>query len=256
MEELVFKSEKGTPITTSLLVAQKFGKRHDHVLRDIENLSCSESFRLHNFGETPYVHPQNGQTYRMYVMTKDGFTFLVMGYTGEQAGKFKEEYISAFNKMEEIIKDGGFYIPKTYGEALGLAAKQAEQIEKQQHLLTLQAPKVAFADAVATSDRSVLVAELAKILKQNGVDMGQNRLFVWLRKNGYLCSKGEYHNQPTQKAMDLGLFEIKKTIIAKPDGSTLSISTTKVTGKGIIYFINKFLSNEHGQTNAVIMQLT
>ena len=87
-KELVFKGENNEALTTSLLVAERFGKEHKNVLRDIENLSCSEEFRRLNFEHTPYVHPQNGQTYKMYVMTKDGFTFLVMGYTGETAGKF------------------------------------------------------------------------------------------------------------------------------------------------------------------------
>lgn len=87
----------------------------------------------------------------------------------------------------------------------------------------------------------MLGAELAKILQQNGVNIGQNRLFDWLRKNGYLCSKGEYYNQPTQRAMEMGLFEVKKTAINKPDGSVLVSCTTKVTGKGQVYFVNKFL---------------
>ena len=104
------------------------------------------------------------------------------------------------------------------------------------------APKVLFADAVSTSQRSCLVAELAKILRQNGVNIGQNKLFKWMRDNGYLCRKGLYYNQPTQKAMELGLFEIKQTSINKPDGSILISTTTKVSGKGQIYFVNKFLS--------------
>lgn len=112
--------------------------------------------------------------------------------------------------------------------------KKAEKIEQDK-------PKVLFADAVCTSKRSCLVAELAKILQQNGVNIGQNRLFKWLRNNGYLCQKGQYYNQPTQKAMELGLFEIKKTSINKPDGSVLVTSTTKVTGRGQVYFVNKFL---------------
>jgi anti-repressor protein len=244
MEELVFKSEKGTPVTTSLLVAEKFGKRHADVLRDIRNLNCSEDFHKRNFALLVEMKslPQGGATKaEYYLITKDGFTFLVMGYTGEQAGKFKEEYINAFNKMEAIIKTGGFQIPASFREALLLAAQQQEQIELQQKQLSVQAPKVLFADAVATSDRSVLISELAKILKQNGVEIGQNRLFIWLRNNGYLCNKGEYYNQPAQKAMQLGLFEIKKTTITKPDGSVLVTCTTKVTGKGQIYFTNKFL---------------
>lgn len=113
--------------------------------------------------------------------------------------------------------------------------KQAEQISQ-------DAPKVLFADAVSTSQRSCLVAELAKILRQNGVNIGQNKLFKWMRDNGYLCRKGLYYNQPTQKAMELGLFEIKQTSINKPDGSILISTTTKVSGKGQIYFVNKFLS--------------
>ena len=81
-------------------------------------------------------------------------------------------------------------------------------MEAQQKQIEAMKPKAMFADAVATSDRSCLVAELAKILQQNGVNIGQNRLFDWLRKNGYLCSKGEYYNQPTQRAMEMGLFEV------------------------------------------------
>ena len=84
-------------------------------------------------------------------------------------------------------------------------------------------------------------AKLAKIIKQNGVEIGQNRLFNWLRDNGYLCKKGELYNQPTQKALQMGLFEIKKTVITKPNGNSLVTTTTKVTGKGQIYFVNKFL---------------
>ncbi|HJC79411.1 MAG TPA: phage antirepressor KilAC domain-containing protein [Candidatus Alistipes merdipullorum] len=103
-------------------------------------------------------------------------------------------------------------------------------------------PKARFADAVATSAHSCLIGELAKILRQNGVDIGQNRLFEWLRRNGYLCSRGEYYNQPTQRAVEMGLLEVKKTSITKPDGSVLVSTTTKVTGKGQIYFVNKFLN--------------
>lgn len=121
---------------------------------------------------------------------------------------------------------------------------------KEQRLIEVEskiqqdAPKVLFADAVSTSQRSCLIAELAKILQQNGVNIGQNRLFSWLRDNGYLCQKGQYYNQPTQKSMELGLFEIKQTTITKPDGTVLVTTTTKVTGKGQIYFVNKFLGKD------------
>ena len=86
------------------------------------------------------------------------------------------------------------------------------------------------------------MGELAKILRQNGIEMGQNRLFRWLRENGFLCTKGEAYNQPTQKALEMGLFEIKKSVVLKPNGNSLTITTPKVTGKGQVYFVNRFLS--------------
>jgi len=122
--------------------------------------------------------------------------------------------------------------------------------EEREKCLALQAqvqadrPKIIFADAVSESTTSILIGELAKLIKQNGVDTGQRRLFDWLRSNGYLIKrKGSDWNMPTQKSMDMGLFEIKKTSIVKPD-KTFIATTTKVTGKGIIYFINKFLKNK------------
>ena len=102
-----------------------------------------------------------------------------------------------------------------------------------------------FADAVSASKSSCLIGELAKILKQNGIDIGQNKLFQWLRSNGYLISRrGDSWNQPTQKSMELKLFELKKTNINHADGHTTTNTTTKVTGKGQQYFINKFLNQE------------
>lgn len=138
--------------------------------------------------------------------------------------------------------------------AMQVLNKRLEQVKAEKAALEQQnmqlseeakenAPKVLFANAVTTSQRSCLVAELAKILQQNGVNIGQNRLFSWMRENGYLCSKGQYYNQPTQKAMELGLFELKQTSITKPDGTVLVTTTTKVTGKGQVYFVNKFLGN-------------
>ncbi len=115
-------------------------------------------------------------------------------------------------------------------------AEQAEQIKA-------MLPAQVFADAVATSPQSCLVGELAKILKQNGVETGQNRLFEWLRKNGYLITRrGTDYNMPTQRSMELGLFEIKETAITHSDGRTIVSRTPKVTGKGQNYFVNKFLA--------------
>lgn len=162
------------------------------------------------------------------------------------------------DRIKELLKTGVTTISND-DEAIAYAmqvlnkrlgqAKQEKILLEQKNLrledeAKVNAPKVLFADAVSTSQRSCLVAELAKILQQNGVNIGQNRLFAWMRENGYLCSKGQYYNQPTQKAMDLGLFELKQTTINKPDGSILVSTTTKVTGKGQVYFVNKFLGKD------------
>nr|DAW63109.1 MAG TPA: KilAC domain protein [Caudoviricetes sp.] len=243
MNELVFKGANDQALTNSLLVAEKFGKKHYHVMDSIRNLLNSHEKSGQYFVLDTYVD-NSGKENPMYVMNRDGFTLLVMGFTGEKALLFKIDYIEAFNKMEQTIKSGNYLVPHSFSEALMLAAKQQEQIEEQQRKIKQDAPKVLFADAVATSQRSCLVSELAKIIQQNGVNIGQNRLFQWLRDNGYLCAKGQYYNQPTQRAMEMGLFEIKQTTINKPDGSILVTTTTKVSGKGQVYFVNKFLQKQ------------
>lgn len=131
---------------------------------------------------------------------------------------------------------------KIMARALLMADKKVHKLEAQ---IEADRPKVLFADAVSASKSSCLVGELAKILKQNGIDIGQNKLFQWLRSNGYLISRrGDSWNQPTQKSMQLKLFEMKKTNINHADGHTTTSTTTKVTGKGQQYFINKFLNQE------------
>lgn len=246
MKELVFKGESNQVLTNSLLVAEKFGKEHNKVIRDIQNLSCSDEFRAANFGVSSYISLQNKEL-PMYVMTKDGFSFLVMGYTGVKAGMFKEEYIKAFNKMEETIKNGGFNVPKSFREALLLATEQQEVIENQQKQIEeknakieADKPKVLFSEAVSASNKSILVRELAKLITQNGYQIGEKQLYERLRKSGYLCSVGESRNQPTQTYMNIGLFEIKMRVIMDGDEAKV-YNTTVVTPKGVHYFINKFL---------------
>ena len=123
--------------------------------------------------------------------------------------------------------------------------RQKEQLDKQAEQLEQQAPKVLFADSVASSSSSILVFDLAKLLKQNGVNMGGNRLFAWLREHGYLVKrKGSDYNMPTQKSMNLGLFEIKESTHTHADGHTTVNRTPKVTGKGQVYFVAKFMRKE------------
>lgn len=135
-------------------------------------------------------------------------------------------------------------------EALELQAEKMEkQIEVRDKRFRKDLPRITFAHAIETSDQSILVGELAKIICQNGVQIGQNRLFNYLRDNGYLMKAGDSYNQPTQRSMNAELFEIKKTTITKPNGTTLVTTTSKVTGKGQVYFINKLLK-EHA-TNKI-----
>lgn len=154
-----------------------------------------------------------------------------------------------------IHKHGAYMTPKTLEAAIlnpdtiiKIATALKEEKEKNQHLLKRieeDKPMVLFAKAVETSDSSILIGDLAKLIKQNGVDIGQKRLFDWMRKNGYLIKSGSSMNMPTQMAMELGVFEVKERTISNPDGSVRITRTTKVTGKGQQYFINKFLSKDN-----------
>lgn len=128
---------------------------------------------------------------------------------------------------------------KIMARALKLADTKLKQLETQ---IEIMAPKVLFADAVDASKTSILIGDLAKLIKQNGVDIGQRRMFDWLRNNGFLCKrKGSDWNMPTQRSMEMKLFEIKESTYQNPDGSVRINRTTKVTGKGQLYFVNRFL---------------
>lgn len=147
--------------------------------------------------------------------------------------------------LPSIRKNGGYIAgqetlsdDELIQKALLVATNKLKEREKQ---LEEQRPKVLFANSVETSATSILIGDLAKLIKQNGHDIGQNRLFKWLRENDYLIKSGERRNMPTQMAMDLGLFEVKERTVNNPDGSIRITKTTKVSGKGQVYFVNKFL---------------
>lgn len=147
---------------------------------------------------------------------------------GKQARQYFIQVEKAWNSPEMIMK-----------RALQIADRKVIDLQEQ---IALDKPKVIFADAVSASHTSILVGELSKLLRQNGVDIGQNRLFAWLRENGFLIKrKGADFNMPTQYSMELELFEIKERTINNADGSIRTTRTPKVTGKGQQYFINKFL---------------
>lgn len=152
----------------------------------------------------------------------------------EKGKEVRNYFIQVEDRYKKLAND------PSYQMALGLKASQL-LLEQKDQIIAEMKPKALFADAVDASDGSILVGQLAKTLRQNGVNIGQNRLFKWLREHEYLGSRGEQYNLPTQKSMELRVMETKTRTVNNPDGSIKTTHTTKITGKGQIYFINKFL---------------
>lgn len=185
-----------------------------------------------------------GGQQQMSIVNEPGLYSLVLGSRKPEAKAFKR-WIT-HEVIPSIRKTGGYIAgqeslsdAELMAKALLVAQRTIEERNKQ---IEVMKPKALFADAVSASETSILVGDLAKLLKQNGVDIGQNRLFRWLRDEKYLIKSGERRNMPTQRAMDLGLFEIKETPRTLPSGEIHVDRTSKVTGKGQTYFINKFLN--------------
>lgn len=187
------------------------------------------------------------EDYMISVLMAKHISLMSRTEKGKQIRQYLIDVEAAWNTPEQIM-----------ARALKLADQKIESLKTQNIALVEDVnrmkPKEIFADAVATSHTSILIGDLAKLIKQNGIDIGQKRLFSWMREKGYLIKRnGADYNMPTQKAMDLGLFEIKESTTNNPDGSVRINRTTKVTGKGQQYFVNKFLGNEEidGQISCV-----
>ena len=185
----------------------------------------------------------------MYIINESGLYSLILSSKLPKAKEFKRwvtsEVLPAIKKHGVYAVDEVLENPDMLISALQALKEEKAKAKALTEKIEADKPKVLFADSVATAKTSILVGELAKILKQNGIDMGQNRFFEWLRNHGYLISrKGTDYNVPTQKSMELGLFEIKETVINHADGHTSTNKTPKVTGKGQVYFINKLLTKK------------
>lgn len=240
MADIILSTQNGEPVASSRQIAESFGKEHKDVLEAIRTKTAENSALLEMFHLTEYTTSQNKKL-PMYLMNRDGFSFLVMGFTGKKADEWKLKYIQAFNAMEkQLAQRPQLSRAELMAQALIAAHDELEHKDRQIAELT---PKGIFADAVNASKKSILVGELAKLLCQNGVQIGQNRLFVWMREHGYLIKdpKRSDYNMPTQRAVEQGLFEIKETTVVHSDGHTSINKTPKVTGKGQIYFVNLFL---------------
>lgn len=175
-----------------------------------------------------------------WLINESGLYSLILSSKLPTAKKFKHWVTS--DVLPSIRKTGAYQKPLSRDQLIAQALIEAQAvIEEKDNRIKEMRPKEIFSDAVATSKTSILIGELAKLLKQNGIEIGQKRLFAWMRNNGYLMKSGSSKNMPTQRAMQLGLFEIKEGSYINGNGASITTKTTKVTGKGQIYFINEFL---------------
>lgn len=244
MNELqVFKNQEFGSVRTLVIDNEPWFVGKD-IAESLGYTATEKAIRTHIDGDDKGVTEMDtpGGKQKVVIINESGLYSLVLSSKLPSAKKFKRwvtsEVLPALRKTGQYqVKElsGSELMAKALIEAQNVLAAKDKQIEEMK-------PKVVFADAVATSHTSILVGELAKILKQNGIDMGQKRLFAWLREKGYLIKRqGTDYNMPTQKAMELGLFEIKEGSYVNGSGVNITTKTPKITGKGQQYFINKFL---------------
>lgn len=219
---------------------------------EVLRIDPSQTRRIDNDEKGVCLIQTPGGHQEMLAVNESGLYSLILGSRKPEAKQFKRwvthEVIPSIRKhgaymtpdmIEKVLTDPDTIIKL----ATNLKEEQTKRIAAETQI-ERDRPKVLFAEALEVSNNSILIGELAKLLKQNGINIGQNRLFDTLRKEGYLGRKGEYYNLPTQRSMELKLFEIKTYTINNPDGSVRTTRTTKVTGKGCIYFVNKFKTAE------------
>ncbi|VXB76564.1 phage regulatory protein/antirepressor Ant [Pseudoclavibacter sp. 8L] len=243
MSTLDITRRDGELVVTSQALAEGAGVEHRAVLQLVDNNRAD----FEGFGPLAFEMrkgqelPQGGfaKSTRVALLNEQQAT-LLMTYqrNTEQVRTFKKALVKAFYEMarEQVPQ-----LPRDYASALRELASSVEARSALEAKVAADAPKVHFADAVAASPTTILIGELAKILRGNGVLIGQNRLFERLREEGYLIARrGSDRNMPTQKSMELGLFEIKESTRQQPDGSVLVSKTTKVTGRGQQYFIDRY----------------
>lgn len=246
MEELVFKSSKGNPVTNSLVVAEIFGKNHQHVLRDIKELSCSDNFRQSNFGQSSYQNLQNKKQ-PMFIMTEDGFSFLVMGYTGEKAGEFKEKFIAAFNSMKSVLSAMS-PVNLTKLQILEMAIESEKKVialEKENKILS---PKADYADRVLVSDNQLVdIGQASKLLK---LPFGRNSFFKRLREDGIFFKN---RNEPKQEFIERGYFDVRKSSIERNEHPDFTVIKVLVSPKGLFWLSKKYGGSS--DTNIPVLNL-
>ena len=232
MDQLVFRGANDQAMTNSLLVAEKFGKEHKNILRDILNLVAQNSAAKLLFVESEYDN--RGKTYPMYVMNKDGFTLLVMGFNGKDALNFKLDFLNAFNKMESMLKSDDYILARSQeilNNRLQLATQKVQilesTVEKQVEQIQLLAPKASYTDEVLQSTATYTLTQIAH-------DLGMRSVFEltgWCKSKGFLFQQsGQW--QPTAKVAGKGYFTTRTARFFHSDGSVGSSLSTVVTELG------------------------
>ena len=227
--------ENNRPVVSSRKVAEIFEKEHRRVLQDIRELSCGDDFRLHNFVQSSYINSQDKEQPE-YLMTRDGFTLLAMGFTGSKAMQWKIKYIETFNRMEAELSTP-FAIPKTYAEALHLAAELEEKRLVLEAKIEHDAPHTNLGKTITASHDCITVAEFVPIMKQAGIKYGydgkrlwQNNLYDMLRKDGFLLTRPK--NMPSADARDEKIFFVEEKTNYNAYGDVHINKQTLITGKG------------------------
>lgn len=244
MNELqVFKNQEFGSVRTLVVNNEPWFVGKD-IAESLGYTATEKAIRTHIDGDDKGVTEMDtpGGKQKVVIINESGLYSLVLSSKLPSAKKFKRWVTSEV--LPALRKTGQYQVKELSGqELMAKALIEAQSVlAAKDKVIEEMKPKVVFADAVATSHTSILVGELAKILKQNGIDMGQKRLFAWLREKGYLIKRqGTDYNMPTQKAMELGLFEIKEGSYVNGSGVNITTKTPKITGKGQQYFINKFL---------------
>ena len=235
--------ENKRPVVSSRDVARVFEKEHFNVIRDIKNLECDEEFNAINFEAVDYTDAK-GEKRPMYLITRDGFTILAMGFTGKKAIDFKLKYITAFNAMEEQLKNP-FNIPKTLPEALRLAAQLEEKRLVLEAKIEHDAPHTNLGKTITASHDCITVAEFVPIMRQAGIKYGydgkrlwQNNLYDMLRKDGFLLTRPK--NMPSADARDEKIFFVEEKTNYDAYGNAHINKQTLITGKGQTHLINYY----------------
>lgn len=247
MENLITKTKDGKLVVSSRQVAKDFRKEHKNVVRAIENLTAQNSAVKNIMIESTFNH--RGNEYKEYLLTRDGFSLLVMGFTGSEALEWKLKYIEAFNTMEMKLKE--ISKPDSYmiDDPIERAKRWIEEREQYNKVVSELEEQNSFVNKISESNGSMLVREVAKLASKGNITIGEKALWNKLREWGYISKKS---TEPMQSAINAGWFEVIERVVER-SGKTLVYKTTKVTGKGQVHIIKK-LSKEFGNKLKKIQQ--